>query len=114
QTAGATHLVGGSISTTSSLDMQGGALDGNGTITGSVNNSGGMLSPGTNGAGAIQIAGNYVQTDGTSPSGQLFIEIGGLTPVTQYDQVTISGTGDSATVGGNLTATLINGFVPNI
>ena len=42
------------------------------------------------------------------------VEIGGLTPVTQYDQVTVTGTNHAATLAGTLTATLINGFVPNI
>ena len=81
--------------------LQGGSVAGNGTITASVTNSGGTLTPGTS-PGSITIDGNYVQTDGTPPSGEFSVEIGGLTPVTQYDQVTITGANHSATLAGTL------------
>jgi hypothetical protein len=113
QTGGATHLLGGAISATVPLQIQGGVLDGNGTITGHVTNSGGNVSPGTS-AGSITIDGNYVQTDADPPSGEFSVEIGGLIPVTEYDQVAITGANHSATLGGTLTATLINGFIPAI
>ena len=44
-----------------------------------------------------------------SPDATLGIEIGGATPGTQHDRVTVS---DSATLAGTLEVTLINGFVP--
>src|SRR5260370_36181222 len=45
QTAGSTKLDGGAIASSSPLNIQGGSLDGSGTISGSVNN-GGPTSPG--------------------------------------------------------------------
>ena len=68
QTAGSLVLAGGSVSSSAIMQIQGGSVAGNGTITASVTNSGGTLSPGAS-PGLITIDGNYVQTDGTPPSG---------------------------------------------
>src|SRR5207248_3213778 len=44
-----------------------------------------------------------------SSSGVLNVEIGGLTVGTQYDRLSVMGT---ATLGGTLNVTLINGYTP--
>ena len=105
QTAGATQLTGGSVSTSAGLTFSGGALSGAGTITGNVTNSGAAIQPGGGVVGVLGIMGNYTQ----SGTGSVAIEIGGTTAGTQYDQINVSGT---ATLGGSLTGTLINGFTP--
>ena len=105
QSAGATSLAGGAISSTLPLAIQGGRLDGAGNITGSVI-SGGLATPGMS-PGIISIAGNYTQTS----AGAYRVEIGGATPGTQLDQINLTGTGSSS-LNGLLEADLISGFVP--
>jgi filamentous hemagglutinin family protein len=100
--SGTLSLNGGSVTATS-VNLAGGLLKGSGTVNGNVNNDG-VVSPG-NSPGLISIFGNYVQ----GPTGVLNIEIGGLTPITQYDQLFVSG---NATLNGLLNTTLINGFLP--
>ncbi len=68
-------------------------------------NLGGILAPGSS-AGLTTIVGNYTQMAG----GSLEIEIGGLTPVTTFDMVEITG---SALLDGNLQLKLIDGLVPS-
>jgi hypothetical protein len=106
QTAGATLLSGGNLSSTQTVAIQGGTVAGNGTITGDVNNSGGVVAPGTP-AGELTIIGNYTQgTDAT-----LLIEIGGLNAGSQFDQLVVGGT---AALAGTLAVELIGGFVPAV
>jgi hypothetical protein len=105
QTAGSTRLNGGSVSTATTLNFQGGALTGAGAITGNVSNSGGQVAPGAS-PGIISISGSYTQ----GPAGALNIEIGGYSPGTQFDRLDVGG---PATLNGTLNAALINGFVPN-
>jgi hypothetical protein len=105
QTAGAINLNGGNLKSMNiPLEIQGGTLQGTGTITGNVNNSGGTLSPGHS-PGTITETGNYAQSAG----GTLKIEINGTTAGTDYDQLSVTG---SATLGGALQVTLENGFAP--
>lgn len=66
--------------------------------------NGGMVSPGSS-PGVINISGNYTQQE----SGLLNLELGGTSPGTGYDQLAITG---SATLGGTLNVTLIDGFTP--
>jgi hypothetical protein len=105
QAAGATVLDGGSISTTTTLAIQGGSLSGAGTIQGDINNAG-QVSPGFS-PGTITIVGDYTQTD----SGAYAVEIGGLTPGNQYDQLAVSG---HVVLSGALSVALVNGFVPHV
>jgi len=86
QTAGATHLLGGSLSSVSTVGIQGGLLDGNGSITGNVSNSG-QVNPGTS-PGLIDITGNYMQ----SAAGVLHVDLNGLAPGAQFDQLNLVGT----------------------
>ena len=107
QTAGTLRMIGGNLNVNffgQPFQLQGGSLEGPGTITGSVNNTGGTVSPGAS-PGLMTITGNYTQGAG----GTLNIELGGLTPVTEYDQLDVDGT---ATLNGTLNTSAINGFVP--
>ncbi len=60
--------------------------------------------------GELAIAGNYQQT----ASGALNIDLGGYSPGTTFDRVTVAagGGGGVAALGGTLTITLTNGFSP--
>jgi hypothetical protein len=106
QTAGRLELVGGTMSNQQHLSISGGVLAGTGSIQGPgpVNAGGGpsQTRPGTS-PGQLVIGGQYVQT------GNLIVELNGVTPATQYDQVVAQG---AVTVGGTLTVSL--GFVPPV
>ena len=105
QTAGATILAGGNLSTVAALNFNGGVLSGSGTITGDVVNGGGTVQPGGVGvAGTLSITGTYSQ----GASATLAIELGG-TATTQIDRLLVSG---AATFNGNLDVALIAGFAP--
>ncbi len=108
QTAGSTTLISGGTlaSTTNTVTIQAGTLQGEGSVTGNLTDSG-TLSPGTaSAAGSIAISGNLTLGLGAT----LNIELaGGTTPGTDYDQIAVSGT---ATLGGTLAVTAINSFVP--
>ena len=88
------------------VNLNGGALSGNGTVVATnVNNNAGQVNPGGLGAaGAIAITGNYTQ----GASGVLNIDIGG-TGSDQFDRLTVSG---AATLGGTISASLLNNFTP--
>ncbi len=64
----------------------------------------GLLAVGTS-PGMLTIDGNYVQ----EPTGRLEIEIGGLMPGSQYDQLIVTG---DASLGGTLEPVFIDGFAP--
>jgi autotransporter-associated beta strand protein len=64
----------------------------------------GRVAPGFS-PGIIRIEGDYSQEN----SGVLEIEVGGLTPGTQHDQLQVTG---SASLDGRLEVPLIDGFVP--
>lgn len=114
QTAGVTRLAGGDIAVypgSGPMLIEGGVLEGDGSIMGRVKIDGGELRPGT-GVGTLTIAPNII--DGSyeqTAAGTLRIEIGGTTPGTQHDQIIVSGV---ATLGGTLHVSLVGGFVPAI
>ena len=86
------------------------SLVGTGTLTGNLNNDGGSILIGdSNGSniGKLIVAGNYTQTAGAS----ITIQIGGLTPGTQFDQLVVNG---SISLGGTLNLALANGFNPAV
>ncbi len=103
QTAGATILDGATLTAANPLLIQGGSVTGTGTINQSVT-SGGTFSPG-NSNGVLKVAGAYTQTS----AGALNITLGGPAAGTQYSQLLVTG---PAQIGGQLRATLTNGFVP--
>ena len=94
--------VNGSILGTVTVNA-GGTLGGNGTINGGVAGDG-RVAPG-NSPGILTINGDFTQNANSS----LEIEVGGLTPGTQHDQVRVGGV---ATLGGVYEFPIINGFVP--
>jgi hypothetical protein len=81
---GNTTVDGASVFT--NVELAGGTFSGSAAITGDLTNSGGVIQPGGVGAaGTISFSGNYVQTAG----GRVAVEIGGTTPGTQFDQISI-------------------------
>jgi hypothetical protein len=107
QTAGATRVNGGEFRPTQTANINGGTLEGIGTVTGNIAVAGtGTASPGLS-PGLLNITGSYTQ----SHSGRFAAEIGGLTAGTQFDRLAISG---AATLDGRIEATLVNGFTPNV
>ena len=54
------RMAGGNLQFTSPFPLHGGTLEGAGTVTGSVNNTGGTISPGQ-GPGLMTITGNYTR-----------------------------------------------------
>ena len=107
QTAGETILNGGNVATVSSPAprLNGGRLRGNGSIGDGLNNVGGIVEPGLS-AGGMTVTGAYTQ----APGGTLHIEIAGLTPITEHDQLIVSG---AATLDGTLEVEFLDGFVPS-
>jgi len=97
---GGTLLVNGTATANLSIPELG-ELSGSGTIIGDIT-SAGTISPG-NSPGILTIDGNYVQ----APTGILTIELGGLTPGSEHDQLIITG---DASLGGTLNVQLLDGF----
>jgi hypothetical protein len=104
QYTGTTLLSRGTLTSPSALRYLGGRLQGSGTVRASVNNQGATVAPG-NSPGSIVINGSYIQ----AANGTLQAEIGGTTPGSGYDQLTVNG---SATLGGTLDLRQYAGFVP--
>jgi hypothetical protein len=107
QTAGATLLNGGNLTSSAPLSIQGGTVQGTGTITGGMTSVAGHVVPGQS-PGLLTVAGNFMQ----QAQGSLDVEIGGTTAGTQYDQLNVAATGGAATLGGRLNVALANGFAP--
>jgi uncharacterized repeat protein (TIGR01451 family) len=107
QNSGTTTLGPGAISVQSpnTFDMEGGVLNGGGTITGDVDNYG-AVKPGTaTTIGTITITGNFEM--GAAPgSGEVDIKIAGPS---SFDQLNISGT---ATLDATFNGSFINGYTP--
>jgi len=106
QTMGATLLNGGAVTSSATMNIQGGTLEGSGTLTATVNNTGGSVAPGLS-AGQLNQTGAYTQASG----GSFAAQIGGLTAGSQYDRLATSG---AASLAGTLEITLIDGFEPNV
>ncbi len=104
QTGGVT-TVNGALATTSLVDIQGGLLQGSGTIAGNVTNAG-QMNPGPT-TSVLTIDGDYTQTS----AGELDLEIGGIAAGTQFDQLNVAGT---VSLDGALNVSLINGFIPGV
>ena len=99
------------------VDIRGGRLSGHGSIAtgsgdipGQVENISGVVAPGT-GVGVLSIEGRY----SNAAAGTLHIELGGLTPGTQYDRLLVDG---PVTLDGTLSISLVNlgggTFVPGL
>ncbi|OPY03607.1 MAG: Lectin C-type domain protein [Syntrophorhabdus sp. PtaB.Bin184] len=97
-----TVTIDGTLETTNA-GLEGGTLGGGGTLSGNLFADGGTLFPGSS-PGTFTITGNYTQTGTT-----LAIEIQG-TGASEYDRLVVTG---AAQLGGTLTVTLLNGFMPS-
>ncbi len=86
--------------------LAGGTLKGNGSLTGSVHNTGGTVAPGSS-PGILTIDGNYSQGAG----GTLAIELSGTGAGTDSDRLVVNG---SALYDGTLALIPLNSFVPNL
>jgi hypothetical protein len=104
QTAGST-LVNGTLSSNSTLNIQGGVIGGTGTVAANVTNGGTTVPGGVVNTGIFTITGNDTQ-GGTSA---VNIRIGGRTAGTQFDQFNISG---PITLSGTLAISALGGFRP--
>jgi hypothetical protein len=105
QSAGVTRLNGGALQSSTILEINGGNLEGFGTLTADVASSG-QVKPGLS-PGLLSISGTYAQ----AAAGALSVEIGGVTAGSQFDKLAIAG---AATLGGTLNVSLINGFRPSL
>jgi uncharacterized repeat protein (TIGR01451 family) len=109
QNSGTTTLGPGAISVQSpnTLDIEGGFLNGTGTITGDVDNYG-EIRPGTLiSVGTININGNFAMGASTG-TGAVTIKISGPS-AGQFDQLKITGT---ATLDATFNGSFINGYTP--
>lgn len=100
--SGGITLVDGVLSTTS-LSLAGGVLTGNGTVSGPITNSGGVVAPGAS-AGVLTLTSPYSQ----GASGTLAVEVTGPLPG-NTDRLAVTGT---ATLAGTLNVTLAGSFNP--
>lgn len=87
------------------LALQAGTLNGAGTITATVMNTGGVVQPGSLVHPGVLTLASYVQ----GPSGRLDLKLGGLLAGSYYDVLKVIGSG---IFGGSLSLRLINGFTP--
>ena len=107
QTAGTTVLGGSDITTVSPLAINGGTLQGAGTVTGDVALTAATLIV-AGSTGTTTIDGNFSMTGAS----MLDIEVGGLTQGAAtggFDHLAVTGT---ANLAGTLNATVTGGFVP--
>jgi hypothetical protein len=104
QTAGSTLLNGGNLTVSQPFQLQGGTLAGINTVTGSVTNSGGVVSPGLS-PGHLSISGSYTQAAG----GALQIDLAGTSQGVTYDLLSVS---SAAQLAGGLRIGLGAGFIP--
>jgi len=103
QTAGTTILDDGVLTSPVGVTVAGGELSGSGTVDGSLANVA-TVSVGQS-AGQLIIDGTYFQ----GFSGQLQMEIGGLSPGDQHDLLQVN---DFASLNGTLSVTLLDPFSP--
>ena len=91
QSAGSTQLSAGTtlnLGSNSAL-IEGGLVSGSGTLSGDLNLVSGSVEPGSS-PGIFSVSGNYTQGSG----GTLIIQVAGITPGTQHDQLSIGGSAD--------------------
>ena len=102
QTAGETTLGPGGIRSDLTVMLQGGVLDGAGTLTGDLQNDATVAPNGAASTGTITVSGNYTQ----GSAGALNIE---LASAAAFDQLAV---GAAATLDGTLNVTLLNSYAP--
>jgi len=93
------------------FNLEGGMVLGTGRVDSNVNNTDGVVSPGTSTSvdtpsfAVLTIEGDFNQ----SQTGETFIELGGPTAGTEYDRVAVTGV---ASTGGTLRIRLVDGYSP--
>jgi hypothetical protein len=102
QTGGATEVNGGTLSSTTPLNILGGSVIGNGTILGTVLNNG-VISPGVSGAGSLSLGGPLTNQAGAT----MLFQLGGYTPGVSCDFLSVS---NRALLAGNLAVQFINNY----
>ena len=108
QTAGTTTVDGTLAGNgTAGISLTGGKLQGAGTLKGNVSSNAAINVGDAGKAGLLAITGTYSQLS----SGTLNVSIGGTTVGTQYSQLKVTGT---ASLGGTLTAGMVNAFTPSV
>ena len=113
QSAGTTTVDGTLVGAgATGISVTGGTIQGAGTLKTNVSIGGSGTAPTINigdagKAGLLSITGTYTQLS----SGAMNVSIGGTTVGTQYSQLKVTG---SASLGGTLSAALVNGFTPTI
>jgi hypothetical protein len=105
QTDGITQIDGASIASALPVRIDGGRLQGSGTIEASVVNAE-TVAPGLS-SGLLEIRGAYTQTANASYE----VELGGILPADGFDRLQI---GTTAELDGILDVRLLDGFVPSI
>jgi fibronectin-binding autotransporter adhesin len=107
QTGGTTFLANSAATLTApSITINGGLVEGFGTLIGNVTNAGGTVLPG-DAPGTLNISGNYIQGAG----GALTINIDGPTAGNGLSQLDVSG---SASLAGTLNISVNPGFLSSI
>lgn len=107
QAAGTTLLEQSLLGATLAIDIQSGILTGTGTLDGNVV-LGGTLVPGAPlGSFTLPSPHTYVQNS----TGRLEIDIAGLAPGSEHDQIVVSG---AASLDGVLSVALSDGYTPNV
>jgi hypothetical protein len=113
QSAGTTTVDGTLVGNgTTGVSVTGGKILGAGTLKANVSIGGGGTTPtinvGDSGKAALlKITGTYAQLS----TGTMNVSIGGTTVGTKFSQLQVSG---AASLGGTLTAALVNGFTPTV
>ncbi|TVR55499.1 MAG: hypothetical protein EA425_00635, partial [Puniceicoccaceae bacterium] len=103
QEAGQTLLNNATLDSSGPVVINGGSLEGTGTVDASLDNAGSLI-PGAS-PGRLAITGAYTQ----QAAGNLAVEVAGFTPETEHDLVAVTG---SATLAGSIEVTLLDGFQP--
>lgn len=106
QNSGLLDLNGGNFSSPNDIVINGGIVEGNGTITGNLVNNGGIVAPGHS-PGKITVTGDYTQ----GADAEIDMQIAGAVSGTGYDKFIVKG---AANLGGTLKISLLNGFKPTV
>jgi hypothetical protein len=111
QTAGSTLLSAGTaVVAPGGFNLLGGTLSGGGTFSGPLTNSA-TVHPGIS-PGVLTLISGGANVYTQSVNGTLNVELGGLTPGTQYSQLAAPGV--PVNLSGSLNVNLVNGFTPTV